>query len=84
MFGTLLQAYHIISILCMNTMCKKFHMFDIFTGYRIGRLLSVIHFYRKKMVEYFSNASLKHGLPRESKQVFYDLSLCEYLKGKVS
>ena len=35
------------------------------------------------MVAYFTNASLKHGLPKESKQVFYDFPLCEYLNGKV-
>jgi hypothetical protein len=35
------------------------------------------------MVAHFTNASLKHGLPKESKQVFYDFPLCEYLNGKV-
>ncbi|XP_028415382.1 dynein heavy chain 8, axonemal-like isoform X2 [Dendronephthya gigantea] len=39
---------------------------------------------RKKMVAYFTNASSKHGLPKESKQVFYDLPLCEYLNGKLA
>lgn len=43
----------------------------------------VLCIHRKKTICYFTEACAKHGLPKESKKLFHDLPLCEYLNDKV-